>query len=58
MIQKDITSADGEYDTFLKVSLEDCKRTAKQYFVPETRLVMTILPSRAGAANNAAREKQ
>jgi len=49
VIQKDITSADGEYDTFLKVTLEDCKRTAKQYFVPETRLVMTIMPSRGAA---------
>ena len=46
VIQKDMTSADGEFDTFLKVSTDDFKRAAKQYFVPETRLVMTIMPSK------------
>jgi zinc protease len=44
VIQKDITSADGEYDTFLKVSTDDVKRVARQYFVPETRLVLKVMP--------------
>ena len=49
VIQKDITTADGEFDTFQKVSLEDVKRVAQKYFVPEGRLVMRIMP-RGGAA--------
>ncbi len=53
VIQKDIASADGEYDTFLKVTTEDVKRVAKQYFVPETRLVLKVMPSKAGQAGQA-----
>jgi zinc protease len=49
VIQKDMATADGEFDTFQKVSLEDVKRVAQKYFVPEGRLVMRIMP-RAGAA--------
>jgi predicted Zn-dependent peptidase len=45
VIQKDIASADGEYDTFLKVTTDDVKRVARQYFVPETRLVLTVMPA-------------
>ena len=44
VIQKDIASADGEFDTFLKVSLDDVQRVAKKYFVPEGRMVMRIMP--------------
>ena len=44
VIQKDIASADGEFDTFQKVTLEDVKRVAQKYFVPEGRLVMKIMP--------------
>jgi predicted Zn-dependent peptidase len=44
VIQKDIASADGEFDTFLKVSLDDVKRVAQKYFVAEGRLVMRINP--------------
>jgi zinc protease len=44
VIQKDMASADGEFDTFQKVSLEDIKRVARQYFVPEGRMVMRIMP--------------
>jgi zinc protease len=44
VIQKDMASADGEFDTFLKVSLEDVKRVAQKYFVPEGRMVMRIMP--------------
>ena len=44
VIQKDMASADGEFDTFLKVSTADIKRAAQQYFVPERRMVMRIMP--------------
>ncbi len=48
VIQKDMASADGEFDTFMKVSLEDVKRVAQKYFVPEGRMVMRVMP-RGGA---------
>jgi zinc protease len=44
VIQKDMASADGEFDTFQNVTLEDIKRVARQYFVPEGRMVMRIMP--------------
>jgi predicted Zn-dependent peptidase len=44
VIQKDMASADGEFDTFQKVSLDDIKRVARTYFVPEGRMVMRIMP--------------
>lgn len=44
VIQKDITSADGEFDTFMSTTLEDVKRVAQKYFVAEGRLVMHINP--------------
>ena len=43
-----MASADGEFDTFLKVSTADTRRTAQQYFVPERRMVMRIMPKGAG----------
>ncbi len=57
VIQKDMASADGEFDTFLKVSTADIKRAAQMYFVPERRMVMRIMPKggagRAGGAGGA-----
>ena len=50
VIQKDMATADGEFDTFLKVTTADTKRTAQQYFVPERRMVMRIMP-RGGLEN-------
>ena len=44
VIQKDMASADGEFDTFQKVTLDDIKRVARTYFVPEGRMVMRITP--------------
>jgi predicted Zn-dependent peptidase len=44
VIQKDMASADGEFDTFQKVTLEDIRRVARKYFVPEGRMVMRINP--------------
>ena len=49
VIQKDMASADGEFDTFLSLTTDDIKRVARKYFVPEGRLVMRIMP-KPGAA--------
>ncbi len=44
-MQKDMATADGEFDTFQNVSPRTtCKRVAQNYFVPEGRLVMRIMP--------------
>ena len=53
VIQKDLASADGEFDTFLNVSTADIKRAALTYFVPERRLVMRIMPK--GGVNEVAK---
>jgi predicted Zn-dependent peptidase len=45
VIQKDMASADGEFDTFLKVTTEDIKRVARKYFTPENRLVLRVMPT-------------
>ena len=39
-----MATADGEYDTFMNVTLADVKRVAQKYFVPEGRMVMRINP--------------
>jgi zinc protease len=44
VIQKDMASADGEFDTFQKTTLDDVKRVARKYFVPEGRMVMRVMP--------------
>jgi zinc protease len=44
VIQKDMASADGEFDTFQKTTLEDVKRVARKYFIPEGRMVMRVTP--------------
>ncbi|MEO7192486.1 MAG: pitrilysin family protein [Vicinamibacterales bacterium] len=50
VIHNDIKSADGEFDLFQKVSLEDVQRVARTYFTPESRMLLTILPREAAAA--------
>jgi zinc protease len=45
VIQKDMASADGEFDTFLKVTTDDIKRVARKYFTTENRLVLRVMPS-------------
>ena len=37
--------ADGEFDIFQKITAADVKRVAQQYFTPENRTVITIMPS-------------
>jgi zinc protease len=50
VIHNDIKTADGEFDLFQKVTLEDVKRVAQTYFTPESRMRLTILPRNGGAA--------
>jgi zinc protease len=51
VIHNDIRTADGEFDLFQNVTQEDVVRVARKYFVPGSRMVLTILP---GAANGTA----
>ena len=44
VIHKDITTADGEFDIFQKMTTADVKRVAQTYFAPENRTVITIMP--------------
>ena len=43
-IHSDITTADGEFDIFQKISLADVQRVAKTYFTPERRVVLHVMP--------------
>jgi zinc protease len=49
VIHDDITTADGEFDIFQNITAADVQRVARTYFTPETRLVMTVMPSAGGA---------
>lgn len=51
VIHDDITTADGEFDLFQKVTVEDVQRVARTYFTPETRLRITILPGAPGGGD-------
>jgi zinc protease len=55
VIHDDITTADGEFDIFQKISKADVQRVAKTYFTRENRLVLTIMPTRSGAPAPVAR---
>lgn len=44
VIHSDITTADGEFDIFQKLTREDVLRVAKTYFTPENRLVLHVMP--------------
>jgi len=48
VIHDDIKTADGEFDLFQNVTLEDVRRVAQTYFTPESRMLLTIMP-RGGA---------
>jgi zinc protease len=51
VIHHDITTADGEFDIFQKLTVADVQRVARTYFRSENRLVVTVMPSgRPGAA--------
>ena len=44
VIHNDITTADGEFDIFMKVTVDDVKRVARTYFNESNRVVLHILP--------------
>jgi zinc protease len=47
VIHDDVTTADGEFDIFMKITQADVQRVAQTYFTPENRLVLTIMPKGA-----------
>jgi zinc protease len=56
VIHDDIKTADGEFDLFQNVTVEDVKRVASTYFTADSRMLLTILPrSGAGDAEGAVR---
>jgi zinc protease len=48
VIHNDITTADGEFDIFQKISLADVQRVARTYFTPERRIVLHVMPKGGG----------
>jgi zinc protease len=48
VIHSDITTADGEFDIFQKISLADVQRVAKTYFTPERRVILHVMPKGGG----------
>ena len=49
VIHHDITTADGEFDIFQKITTGDVQRVARTYFTSENRLVITLMPAKTGA---------
>jgi zinc protease len=45
VIHGDITTADGEFDIFQKITADDVQRVARTYFTAQNRVVLTIMPS-------------
>jgi zinc protease len=50
VLHNDITTADGEFDLFQNVTLEDVQRVARTYFTEGSRMRLTILPKGNGQA--------
>jgi hypothetical protein len=50
VIHHDITTADGEFDIFQRITAADVQRVARTYFADENRVVLTIMPSRTSTA--------
>ena len=44
VIHNDITTADGEFDIFMRTTPADVQRVARTYFNPTNRLVLHIVP--------------
>ena len=44
VIHNDITTADGEFQIFQRITAADIQRVAKTYFTSTNRLVITIMP--------------
>ena len=49
VIHNDITTADGEFDIFTRVSTADVQRVARTYFNEPNRVVLHILPRAGGS---------
>ncbi len=47
VIHNDITTADGEFHIFQRISAADIQRVARTYFTSTNRLVITIMPKGA-----------
>ena len=47
VIHGDVTTADGEFHIFQRITAADIQRVATTYFTPTNRLVMTIMPKGA-----------
>jgi len=45
VIHNDIKTADGEFDLFQNVTQADVQRVARTYFTPESRMLLTVLPT-------------
>jgi zinc protease len=50
VIHHDITTADGEFDIFQRITAADVQRVARTYFTDENRVVLTITPSSTSTA--------
>ena len=48
VIHNDITTADGEFDIFTKVTVADVQRVARTYFNEANRVVLHVVPKGAG----------
>ena len=48
VIHNDITTADGEFDIFMNVTVADVQRVARTYFNTNNRVVLHIVPKGAG----------
>ena len=48
VLHGDVTTADGEFEIFQKISADDVQRVARTYFTDQNRLVLTIMPSGRG----------
>jgi zinc protease len=53
VIHNDITTADGEFEIFQKITAADVQRVARTYFTEQNRIVITILPSSKTMAGGA-----
>jgi zinc protease len=50
VIHGDITTADGEFDIFQKLTAADVKRVAEKYFTENNRTIITIMPTATATA--------
>lgn len=51
VIHNDITTADGEFDIFQRITAADVQRVARTYFTDTNRTIITILPSSRTSGN-------